>query len=238
MLSVRDLTVRYGRVPAVRNLSLDVGEGEIVGLVGPERRRQVDARSRRSSGSSRSAEGDDRPTTERRSSASRPRRSSGAGVALVLEGRHIFNTLTVRGEPAARRRPRIATRVRSDAALDPVLDRFPVLRRCSARRRATSPAASSSSLRSPGPCSPSRGCCCSTSRRSAWPRSSSTWSSRLIAEIRRGRRHRSCSSSRTSSARSSSPTARTSSGTGRIDAVRLASRARGARRARGGLPRF
>ena len=35
MLSVRDLTVRYGRTPAVHELSLEVGEGEIVGLVGP-----------------------------------------------------------------------------------------------------------------------------------------------------------------------------------------------------------
>jgi branched-chain amino acid transport system ATP-binding protein len=34
-LSVRDLEVRYGAVPAVRNLSLDVGKGEIVGLIGP-----------------------------------------------------------------------------------------------------------------------------------------------------------------------------------------------------------
>src|SRR5918994_5280766 len=34
-LSVRDLEVRYGAVPAVRNLSLDVGVGEIVGLIGP-----------------------------------------------------------------------------------------------------------------------------------------------------------------------------------------------------------
>ena len=34
-LSVRDLEVRYGAVPAVRNLSLDVGAGEIVGLIGP-----------------------------------------------------------------------------------------------------------------------------------------------------------------------------------------------------------
>ena len=34
-LSVRNLEVRYGAVPAVRNLSLDVGKGEIVGLIGP-----------------------------------------------------------------------------------------------------------------------------------------------------------------------------------------------------------
>jgi branched-chain amino acid transport system ATP-binding protein len=32
---VRELEVRYGPVPAVRNLSLDVGKGEIVGLIGP-----------------------------------------------------------------------------------------------------------------------------------------------------------------------------------------------------------
>jgi branched-chain amino acid transport system ATP-binding protein len=34
-LSVRNLEVRYGAVPAVRNLSLDVAGGEIVGLIGP-----------------------------------------------------------------------------------------------------------------------------------------------------------------------------------------------------------
>ena len=34
-LSIRDLEVRYGTVPAVRNLSLDLGKGEIVGLIGP-----------------------------------------------------------------------------------------------------------------------------------------------------------------------------------------------------------
>jgi branched-chain amino acid transport system ATP-binding protein len=34
-LSVQDLEVRFGAVPAVRNLSLQVGKGEIVGLIGP-----------------------------------------------------------------------------------------------------------------------------------------------------------------------------------------------------------
>jgi len=35
MLSIRDLTVRYGRTPAVEDLSFEIEEGEIVGLVGP-----------------------------------------------------------------------------------------------------------------------------------------------------------------------------------------------------------
>ena len=35
LLDVDALEVRYGAVPAVRNLSFVVGEGEIVGLIGP-----------------------------------------------------------------------------------------------------------------------------------------------------------------------------------------------------------
>ena len=35
MLAVNDLHVRYGRVPAVRGISVNVEPGEIVSLVGP-----------------------------------------------------------------------------------------------------------------------------------------------------------------------------------------------------------
>jgi branched-chain amino acid transport system ATP-binding protein len=35
LLEVDDLEIRYGRVPAVRDVSFTVGEGEIVCFVGP-----------------------------------------------------------------------------------------------------------------------------------------------------------------------------------------------------------
>lgn len=35
LLSVQDMTVRYGSFLAVKNMSLDVGDGQIVGLIGP-----------------------------------------------------------------------------------------------------------------------------------------------------------------------------------------------------------
>ena len=43
-LAVHDLRKRYGANEALKGVDLTVGEGELVGLLGPERRRQVDAR--------------------------------------------------------------------------------------------------------------------------------------------------------------------------------------------------
>ena len=43
-LAVTDLRKRYGANEALKGVDLTVGEGELVGLLGPERRRQVDAR--------------------------------------------------------------------------------------------------------------------------------------------------------------------------------------------------
>ena len=42
-LTVRDLRKRYGANEALKGVDLTVGEGELVGLLGPERCRQVDA---------------------------------------------------------------------------------------------------------------------------------------------------------------------------------------------------
>jgi branched-chain amino acid transport system ATP-binding protein len=125
MLSVRELTVRYGRVPAVQSLSLEVGEGEIVGLVGPN-------------GAGKSTTlaaifglvpiGEGSVTYLGESLAGlEPEEIARRGIALVLEGRHIFTTLTVAENLALGGTPNRA-RTTTDTALERVLERFPILR--------------------------------------------------------------------------------------------------------------
>jgi branched-chain amino acid transport system ATP-binding protein len=126
MLRVDELHVSYGRVPALRGVSLEVGAGEIVGLVGPNGAGKTTTLSavfgliRPDSGSI---------LLEGRSLIGQPpERIVRLGLALVPEGRHIFNTLTVSENlqmGATARRDRTA--VRHD--LTRLLDRFPVLER-------------------------------------------------------------------------------------------------------------
>ena len=93
MLELERVDIRYGAVPAVRGLTLAVGRGEIVGLIG-------------ANGAGKSTTllaimgvvplsgGDIRVagTTIRRR---RPEAISRSGVALVPEGRHVFPGLSV-----------------------------------------------------------------------------------------------------------------------------------------------
>ncbi len=92
-LAVRDLEVRYGSVPAVRGLTLEVGKAEIVGLIGPNGAGKsttlhaimglVPART----GSI---------TLDGKSVLGRsPEAIARSGVALVPEGRRIFADFTV-----------------------------------------------------------------------------------------------------------------------------------------------
>ena len=126
MLRVRDLTVRYGSTPAVQHLDLEVEEGEIVGLVG-------------SNGAGKSTTlaaivglvplaGGEVSYLGASLNGLRPEDVARRGIALVMEGRHIFTTLSVAenlalGGTAGRR-----DRARTGAALERVLDRFPILR--------------------------------------------------------------------------------------------------------------
>ena len=92
-LAVEKLTVRYGAVEAVRDLSLEVKPGEIVGLIGPN-------------GAGKSSTlhaimgvapvtGGDVRLDGRSLLGRRPEDVARRGIALVPEGRRIFGELTV-----------------------------------------------------------------------------------------------------------------------------------------------
>ena len=123
-LSVRDLEVRYGAVPAVRNLSLDVGKGEIVGLIGPNgagKSTTLHAIMGLVRAQSGSVMVDGSPVLGRA-----PESIAHRGVALVPEGRRIYADFTVeenlRLGLAARRGGR------RKSALAGAYELFPVLR--------------------------------------------------------------------------------------------------------------
>jgi branched-chain amino acid transport system ATP-binding protein len=123
-LALEGLSVRYGAVDAVREVSLEVKQGEIVGLIGPN-------------GAGKSSTlhaimgvapvvGGDVKLGGRSLVGRRSEDVARAGVALVPEGRRIFAELTVeenlRLGLAARR-----AAVNGDA-LEPAFALFPVLR--------------------------------------------------------------------------------------------------------------
>jgi branched-chain amino acid transport system ATP-binding protein len=129
LLELDRLTVRYGTVTAVRDVSLTVARGELVGLIGPN-----------GAGKSTTlhavmgvvplAGGAVRVRGETLAGR-RPEEIARAGVALVPEGRRIFAELTVEENL----RLGLAGRARGNGtgALDEVYDLFPVLR--DSRRR-------------------------------------------------------------------------------------------------------
>jgi branched-chain amino acid transport system ATP-binding protein len=126
MLTVRDLTVRYGRIPAVQGVSLHVDEGEVVGLVGPN-----GAGKSTTLGAIIGLVPPSDGAIEFRGASLlgvQTETITRKGIALVQEGRHIFATLTVEENL------RIGATANSDPSRvaevrEGLLDRFPILRR-------------------------------------------------------------------------------------------------------------
>ena len=125
LLEVKNLRVDYHKVPAVRGLSLEIAQGEVVCMVGPN-----------GAGKSTTAmtiAGVKRPTSGRilldgvDISRKTPEAVAAMGVSLVPEGRRIFGRMSVRenlliGAPLAR------TRGQHGQSLDRMYELFPILK--------------------------------------------------------------------------------------------------------------
>ncbi len=125
MLKVQDLKAAYGRVSAVKGVSIEVAEKEIVGLIGPNGAgkstllKTVSGLHRPSGGTISFAGAEIANQT--------PETICRRGLVLVPEGRHIFGTLTVAENLF------LGTTIRNDRAqiradIDEVLAIFPILR--------------------------------------------------------------------------------------------------------------
>lgn len=124
LLDVRDMTVTYGRVTAVREVSFQVSQGELVGIVGPNGAGKTStvmalfgladaSGSAQFSGIELLGERTDRVARR--------------GIALVPEGREIFGSLTVREN--LRMGASLLPKGEVVSAAEREFDRFPVLRR-------------------------------------------------------------------------------------------------------------
>jgi len=125
MLEVRALSAGYGAAPAVREASLDVGEGELVVVVGPNgagKTTLINALS-----------GLHRPVSGKiffgGNDVARlpPHRYCDAGISLVPEGRRLFTGMTVR-ENLELGAYRGAAKAGRAEAMQRVLAVFPILR--------------------------------------------------------------------------------------------------------------
>jgi branched-chain amino acid transport system ATP-binding protein len=130
VLELDAVEVRYGAVPAVRDVSLAVGRGEVVGLIGPNGAGKSTTL-HAVMGVVRPARGDIR-FAGRSIRGKRPERIARAGIALVPEGRHIFPHLTVDENLRLGLVPRRADGRERDQEW--VQSLFPVVREFAARR--------------------------------------------------------------------------------------------------------
>ena len=125
MLTIDDLRVNYGRVPALHGVSLRVEQGEVVALVGPNGAGKTTTLSAifglvAPVGGSIEFEGQSLV-------GSTPEQILRRGLALVPEGRHIFGTLTVAENLLLGSTAR-TDRQETAADLEKMLELFPVLK--------------------------------------------------------------------------------------------------------------
>jgi len=124
MLNVERLMIRYGPISAVRDVSLHVDAGEVVGVIGPNGAGKTSTLSAifglvRPAGGAIDFEGTSLVGLTPESVVRR-------GIALVPEGRHIFGTLTVGENLLLGTTPR-RDRRRFRNELGEIFARFPIL---------------------------------------------------------------------------------------------------------------
>ena len=93
MLEIKDLHVRYGNIPAVRGVSLEVNKGEIICVVGPNGAGKSTTLLT-IAGAQSPAQGSILLAGESIAGQS-PENIARKGISLVPEGRHVFTQLTV-----------------------------------------------------------------------------------------------------------------------------------------------
>ena len=127
LLSVRDLTARYGSIPAVRNLDLEVRDGELVAILGANGAGKTTTLSC-IAGVMRSGEGSIAFAGEEISGLP-PEAIVRRGVTLAPQGRRLFQRLSVAENLALGAAVRAGRRAEVEADQERLLELFPVLRR-------------------------------------------------------------------------------------------------------------
>ena len=126
VLAVRDLTVRYGNLAAVQSVTLDVAQGELVGLIGPNGAGKSTTLSAIAGFLPPAVGAIDFDGASIVGES--PEKIVRRGIALVPEGRHIFGTLSV-AENLQLGSTAIGDRAKIDETLEETLELFPALRR-------------------------------------------------------------------------------------------------------------
>ena len=135
LLQVEGIELAYGDVAACRDISFNVGQGEIVTLIGAN-----------GAGKSTTLRGVAGAMAPRRGrilfrgqdvTRMRPHERVMAGIALVPEGRRVFPFLTVRENLEMGGFKYRADKVKTQALLDRMMDMFPRLRERAAQRAGT-----------------------------------------------------------------------------------------------------